>query len=258
MKKLLILLIIFFGMVTSCDSDNDPIMVTSINLTRDNLTLHYDETFNFTVLETPSNIPDSSYIWRSSDPDVAEISHTGVLTAKKIGQTIISIETADGLFDDGCVVTVTPYSNLCAEPITQWGIGVKGIKDSEQRVLIDKNSWMVSFYGENANLSQVRYYFNNDEDQLSEAMLLFNASLSVLLEGVTFFTERYTPLLEMDGVFYFTDNENVVIGFYIDVEYGCRAVYLPIEPEGNGFPLKSVNVGKYIEKINEIRSTMHQ
>ncbi len=65
---------------------------------------------NGTVLLTPtfnpSNASDKRVTWSSSDPTVATVTGTGLVTAKKEGKTVISVTTADGGYTAYCEISV--------------------------------------------------------------------------------------------------------------------------------------------------------
>lgn len=88
-------------------SDMERTVVTGVTLGQD--TLHtfmgVESTLQATI--SPINATVKDHTWTSTDENVASISQTGVLTAKKLGTATIIVKTLDGNFADSCVVIVT-------------------------------------------------------------------------------------------------------------------------------------------------------
>lgn len=55
----------------------------------------------------PEDATTQTVTWTSSDPDVAAVSRTGIVTALSVGETTISVTTVDGGFTDQITITVT-------------------------------------------------------------------------------------------------------------------------------------------------------
>ena len=75
----------------------------AIALDKTELNLNVDETYTLTEL-VPRN-SEAEYTWSSSDADVAEVSSTGKVTAKKAGTAVITVTTHNGKTAT-CTVTV--------------------------------------------------------------------------------------------------------------------------------------------------------
>lgn len=88
------------------------VKVTGVSLNKTSLTMFVgdEETLKPTV--SPSNASNQSVYWSNSDPSVAEVSATGVVTAKSVGTTTITVTTEDGSKTASCNVTV--QSNIIA------------------------------------------------------------------------------------------------------------------------------------------------
>jgi uncharacterized protein YjdB len=87
----------------------------SINKTSTNLNLGATETLKATLV--PSNATNKGLTWSSSNPKVATVSSTGIVTAKGVGTATITVTTVDGSRKATCIVKVN-------KPV----IKVKGIK----------------------------------------------------------------------------------------------------------------------------------
>lgn len=55
----------------------------------------------------PEDATTQTVTWTSSDPDVATVSRTGIVTALSVGETTITVTTVDGGFTDQITITVT-------------------------------------------------------------------------------------------------------------------------------------------------------
>ncbi|MBO7112420.1 MAG: Ig-like domain-containing protein [Bacteroidaceae bacterium] len=82
------------------------IPLTSISLNKTSLSLEEGSSSTLTVYYSPSNATDKSIKWKSSDPGIATVSNTGVVTAVKAGSADIVAYSADGI-DAFCNITVT-------------------------------------------------------------------------------------------------------------------------------------------------------
>ncbi len=79
------------------------------------LDLYVGQTSQLSYYFTPSNAEKQSVTWSSSDPAVATVSETGLVTAVGIGTATINIRSEKGLWTS-CKVTVTEIGTL-ANPI---------------------------------------------------------------------------------------------------------------------------------------------
>ena len=60
-----------------------------------------------TAAISPEKATTQTVTWTSSDPDVATVSRTGIVTALSVGETTITVTTVDGGFTDQITITVT-------------------------------------------------------------------------------------------------------------------------------------------------------
>ena len=84
------------------------IPVSSISLNKTSLTLTVGDTETLVSTVLPENATDPSVTWSSSNTSVATVSSFGVVTAKAVGSTTITINTNDGSKTATCTVTVNP------------------------------------------------------------------------------------------------------------------------------------------------------
>ena len=67
--------------------------------------LHGEAVLTATI--SPEKATTQTVTWTSSDPDVAAVSRTGIVTALSVGETTITVTTVDGGFTDQITITVT-------------------------------------------------------------------------------------------------------------------------------------------------------
>lgn len=70
-------------------------------------TIKLGETLTLMPTFNPTNATNKIVIWSSSDESVATVSNAGLITAKKVGSTIITVVSQDGNKKATCTVTVT-------------------------------------------------------------------------------------------------------------------------------------------------------
>ena len=82
------------------------VSVTGVSINPSSLTLQVGKTATLSVEVAPSNASNKSVTWSSGNTSVASVSSDGVVTAKKVGTTTITVKTADGGKTATCSVTV--------------------------------------------------------------------------------------------------------------------------------------------------------
>lgn len=116
MKKILYLLVIASALaVTACNKINGPDphrdRLTSLLLSGDTLQMYIGETRQLPLSINPSDYHIDSLRWKSSDTTILSISSTGLLTAKKMGQSTVSVTNLTGTVSVNAKVTVTDSLN---------------------------------------------------------------------------------------------------------------------------------------------------
>lgn len=81
--------------------------VTAVSLLPTDVSLGIGETKTIKATITPSDAYDKSITWSSSNPEIATVSHSGLITAKGEGTTTITVTTNDGQYTATCKVTVS-------------------------------------------------------------------------------------------------------------------------------------------------------
>ena len=80
--------------------------VTSVTLNKDTLSLKVGQTGKLSATVLPDSAADKSITWSSSKTDVASVSRSGTVTAKKAGTAVITATAVNGK-SASCTVTVT-------------------------------------------------------------------------------------------------------------------------------------------------------
>ncbi len=83
-----------------------PVPVTGISLYVANKTINRGSSAQLTATVSPENASHKAFSWKSSNPAIATVSATGLVTALAKGDCTISAVTADGAKVAGCTVTV--------------------------------------------------------------------------------------------------------------------------------------------------------
>ncbi|WP_137743251.1 Ig-like domain-containing protein [Robertmurraya siralis] len=87
------------------------VAVTSVTLDINEITMDVDETVQLIATVSPSNATDKSYVFESSNEEIATVDNNGNVAAIGEGEATITVRTNDGDKTDTCLVTVlTPES----------------------------------------------------------------------------------------------------------------------------------------------------
>ena len=81
------------------------VSVTGITLNKSSMNILVGSTEMLTKTISPSTATNQDVTWKSSDQDIATVSSDGLITAKKVGTTIITVTTNNG-YKTTCRVTV--------------------------------------------------------------------------------------------------------------------------------------------------------
>ena len=102
------------GLSTQCNITviEDRIPVTGITLQPQSLNLICGQSETLNAQVQPENADNQNIIWSSSDPEIAEVSQEGIVTAVHSGSAVITAKSEDGGFEAQCMVSVE------SEPLT--------------------------------------------------------------------------------------------------------------------------------------------
>jgi hyaluronate lyase len=86
--------------------------VTDFTLQQNAVTLEIGKTMSLTPEFTPADVTDKTVFWTSSNPDVAGVNETGLVTAAAPGVTTIKATSKDGGFIAECLVSVDSAEDI--------------------------------------------------------------------------------------------------------------------------------------------------
>jgi hypothetical protein len=218
MKKLVPFLIVILFVFNSCKKE-----LKSIQLDKNEITIHYDESYQLDVSYSPTDVDvPPVFTWFSENTEVAEVDQSGLVEGVKIGETNIKVQTEDAKFQAACKVIVEPISNLYKEPIIEFGQTKSYVKSKETRLIDYETSDGIAYKGENSKVRYVMYLFELDMLESSAVMLVSTATEEV----ATFLKERYDLIGTIDDVFFFRINNTVVAGITYDISLGLVVIYM--------------------------------
>lgn len=94
------------GKVKASCTVNVIMPVKSVKMSKSSMTLGIGKSATLSAVVSPKTATNKEVTWKSSDYDVADVSSTGKVTAKKIGSAVITATTKDGSFTCTCRVNV--------------------------------------------------------------------------------------------------------------------------------------------------------
>lgn len=217
--------------------------VTSINLVSTN---------TFSLVVSP-NADGCTY--ESENSYIASVSSAGLITAKRVGNTIVHIKNAQKNLDATCEVTVTPQYNMFREPYLVFGASPATIKAYEKRVLANETTTSLIYTGENTYLAYLMYVFENSAYTTSGCFV--PTKYSSLLGS--FIGERYVYLGTSDDdilLFLSTDSKTVAALYLYSLTYWIAFYYE--NTTGDTLPSSQSSAAKsqLFKKISPIAKSM--
>lgn len=92
------------------DEQNKEVVVNSISITPETMSICVGESQQLSVNFNPSNVSDKKVKWESSDETIATVSETGLVTTKKVGTVTITATTIKGNKKASATIQVKPVS----------------------------------------------------------------------------------------------------------------------------------------------------
>lgn len=86
--------------------EKDPAKVSGVTVTPASVTLEAGKTVSLKAAVVPETAADKTVRWESENPAVADVTASGVVTAKAAGETSVTAVTSDGNYRASCLVTV--------------------------------------------------------------------------------------------------------------------------------------------------------
>lgn len=97
------------GAKATCAITVDPTMVSSITLSQENLAIRKNHTAQLSAIVAPTDATNASFVWSSTNEDVAKVSEDGVISAIAPGDAVIKATSQDGSqVEASCQVKVLP------------------------------------------------------------------------------------------------------------------------------------------------------
>ena len=90
--------------LASCEKD--PVKVSGVTVTPASVSLEAGKTVSLKAVVVPETAADKTVRWESENPAVADVTASGVVTAKAAGETSVTAVTSDGNHRASCLVTV--------------------------------------------------------------------------------------------------------------------------------------------------------
>src|SRR5690606_19828581 len=91
----------------SITTSGGSVPVTGVSVDPTAASLLVGDTQQLTANVSPANAANPSVTWTSSDPAVAEVSASGLVTALSAGNATVTVTTDDGSFTATSTITVT-------------------------------------------------------------------------------------------------------------------------------------------------------
>ncbi|MCE5174709.1 MAG: Ig-like domain-containing protein [Bacteroidales bacterium] len=180
------------------------LVVKEVPLTVNATSISLVSTNTFSLVVSP-NADGCTY--ESENSYIASVSSAGLITAKRVGNTIVHIKNANKNLDATCEVTVTPQYNLFREPYLVFGATPATIKAYEKRVLASETTTGLIYTGENSYLAYLIYVFENSAYTTSGCFV--PTAYSSLLGS--FIGERYVYLGTSDGFILYLSTDSKTI-----------------------------------------------
>ncbi len=143
---------------TTTEVTTERVLVQSITLDKSELSLIVGDTWQLNADVRPTFASTKELEWTSSNPSVATVNPTGVIVAKAVGETIISVRTLDGSnLTDECNVIVTKDSGIDTAALDSFKIRiinnklyVEGTSDETTVRLYDINGRLIALKNSNS------------------------------------------------------------------------------------------------------------
>lgn len=102
----LVAVLMLLSSLVSCETKNAIVNVQSVSLSETEVDIFVGQTHALNAVIAPVNATDASVSWVSSNPDVATVDKSGVVTGVTEGDAIIKVTTTDGSKEAVCLVEV--------------------------------------------------------------------------------------------------------------------------------------------------------
>jgi len=177
------------------------IVVKEVPLTINATSISLVSTKTFSLVVSPNA---AGCTYESENSFIASVSSDGLITAKRVGKTIIHVKNTNKNLSATCEVTVTPQYRMFREPYLEFGATPATIKAYEKRVLASETTTGLIYTGENSYLANLLYVFENSAYTSSGC---FVPTVYSSLLG-SFMGERYVYLGTSDDFMLFLSTDS--------------------------------------------------
>lgn len=157
---------------------------------------------------------------------IASVSTKGEVKGITVGETTVSVLSLSNNVIGKCKVTVTPQYSMYREPYLRFSASSSLVKSYETRAVISETTKAINYNGENSNIKQLAYTFENGK-YTGVVCLIPTAKLSLLTD---FILERYVPVAvgsdDILAAFESVDKKTTVGIFYYSTSY-VGSMYVP-------------------------------
>lgn len=178
----------------------------------------------------------------------AAVSPSGEVTGLIIGRATITAFDRFKKVIGQCVVTVNPKYAMYREPCLPFGATKTIIKSYETRYLTQQTTTTLVYQGENPNVEQVGYTFENNYN-VSSACLIPIGKIELL---TSFLAERYVYIGEgTDGILaiFLSPDKEIYVGIGFLNLSQVVAIYLPNNNMRSKAADTSSEFAKYLKKL---------
>ncbi len=95
------------GKKATCKVTVSVIGVTAVVLSETSITQYEGTEYQLTATVLPEDATDRTVLWESSNPDIASVDDTGLVSMKQAGMAVITAYAGEGAFSDKCLVIVS-------------------------------------------------------------------------------------------------------------------------------------------------------
>lgn len=148
------------------------VSVIGVSLDKTSLLMAVGDTQTLNATVTPSNATYKTVTWSSSNPSVATVSSSGVVTGISAGNATVTVTTIDGGKTATCSVTVTEPNTVATPEAVDLGLSVKwasfNLGATSPAEFGDYYAWGETSTKEYFNSSNYKFYPNGDSYTVSK------------------------------------------------------------------------------------------
>ncbi|NOU62855.1 hypothetical protein GC096_02180 [Paenibacillus sp. LMG 31461] len=196
------------------------VSVTGVSVISPMVILLEGETSQLTASLSPQNATNKAVTWSSSNTNIAEISPSGVITAKQVGTTVVTVTSVDGSYTATAQVTVN-----AVPPVTTTSYRLTGPSSIQTGETFQLTYGLANVIGNVYAKSVTVNYNPNDIEYVNVSSLLngFNVVGSTnglgtvkIIEASTGSTSAVTGTLDLLSLTFRALNQSVTTNVYMN------------------------------------------